>query len=476
MDIKAPCSQAQSKRCLFPALSSRDRGGTVIVDPHSGYILAADVCACEMLGYTEKKLRELHISEIQVGVAFKSQLEWQAFAKAIIQKGKTKTLSNGRIRCKTGNTFPSLTFLTYKIHEGAEIFIAQFNDISDTTWRNDKLFSMQERFRWSFEFAPIPMAIVSNSKLFLQINPAFSTLLGYVEKEVIDQPYDVVIDVENKNTLLTTYCSNPLEAKCRHRNRKIKEINLTTNAVRNDEGELQYYVFQLIDVTEKNKMENQLRLANQQSRAFSKKLLLVQEEERRRIAKELHDRLGQALMAQKLIANNLSYDESCLDKKKLIDLNGLIDECINTVRKVATDLHSSVLDELGLYDAIESEVVKLNRRSTVKFSLSISQQLPDYLSDSIKNACFWIFQEATTNILRHAQATCATISLELSQKQLVMKIQDNGKGGISLEPNKLTSLGILSMKERISSVNGQIIIRDVRDAAGSIVEATVTLE
>ncbi len=469
-----PCPKEQLEQCPFPLMLNQCIGGTFVVDVHSGYILMPNENACKILGYTKDEIQQLRVPDIQVGVAFKSQLEWQAFSEKIKSNGDKKTIIRGRVRCKNGSTFPSQTVVSYRVHEGKEVLFAHFSDISSTVRLEGKLFDMQERFRLSFECAPIPVAIISMNKKFLQVNPAFCNLLGYTEKDLVDLSYDFALLEDDKTAFEDDCCSTLLEKRYRHKNGKIIYIHLSINPVNDTSGELQYYVMQIIDLSEKRKMEEQLLQAHRQSSALSKRLLLIQEEERRRIARELHDHLGQVLMAQKLICNSLSFTEALKNSRKLDDLKSLIDESIATVRHVSTGLHSTLLDNLGLVDAIENEIKKLNQRGYIQFSFT-ANNVPDSLPDKIKSAYFRVFQEATTNILRHSEATCASISLEITQQQLVMNIQDNGKGLITSTLDKTTSLGVLSMKERLSSIDGEFYIGNKVGGIGTEIKATLEL-
>ena len=192
---------------------------------------------------------------------------------------------------------------------------------------------------------------------------------------------------------------------------------------------------------------------------LSDRILTTREEERKRIAQELHDNIGQLLASQRFVIDNLkkkSAEKSQISHKKITFILSITDKMIQTIRDISHALYPSVLDNLGLLDAIEVELSQINRHSTLEFLLT-SHHIPNSLPDTIQIHYFRIFQEAITNILRHSQATEATIVLKYSQNVLSMCITDNGIG-ITLDDWNNKSIGIISMKERMRSLDGHFHI------------------
>ncbi len=206
--------------------------------------------------------------------------------------------------------------------------------------------------------------------------------------------------------------------------------------------------------------ETQLSASHEQLQALSTRLLSVQEEERARIAREIHDELGQLITALKLdviwLNRHFEPQQSALHNKTQ-QMSALLDHTVATVRRIATDLRPSGLDHFGLVDAIEEYLEGYQQRTNLACSLHIAP--PDLQLDPDRSTtAFRVFQEALTNVARHAQATQVAIDLTLSDNSLCLTIHDNG---IGIPDDKLIpqgSLGLLGMRERVRAWEGSVTI------------------
>jgi PAS domain S-box-containing protein len=226
-------------------------------------------------------------------------------------------------------------------------------------------------------------------------------------------------------------------------------------------GQLVSVLSQALDVTERNRARQELEQSREQLRALSQYLQSVREEERTFMAREIHDELGQALTATKMdltwISKRLSPKQTLLTEKIAI-LSGLIDGTIQTVRRVATELRPGMLDDLGLVPALEWQIQEFNRRTGIRYQLELSEDLRP-LEREVVTVLFRIFQETLTNITRHAQATEVKVRLIDAPDQVILIIQDNGRGIQPAEMNNPRSLGLLGMRERALSVGGTLTIQ-----------------
>lgn len=224
----------------------------------------------------------------------------------------------------------------------------------------------------------------------------------------------------------------------------------------------------------KHHTETRLINTTRQLKALSRRVLEVQEQERRRVAIELHDELGQSLTAIKI---NLQLGAR-LKGQPLMDLNQenirIVEDALQQVRRLATTLRPSMLDDLGLAAALQwiSEQSASRSGFTVKFH---HVRAPTRLASDIETACFRIVQEALTNIARHAQAHQVDIRLERVDGQLVLCITDDGCG-FNLEEMQARALtgsstGVLGMQERATLIGGQLSIQST-PGAGSVVQLT----
>ncbi|HSB72340.1 MAG TPA: sensor histidine kinase [Candidatus Methylomirabilis sp.] len=215
------------------------------------------------------------------------------------------------------------------------------------------------------------------------------------------------------------------------------------------------YVFGIVE-----QKEAELRNSREQLRALARRLQSVREEERSRIAREVHDTLGQPMAALKIdltwLASRVPADEATWHEKFRTTL-ALADSTIRSVRQIMTDLRPSLLDDLGLVAAVEWEAHEFQRRTGIRCEF-VSDQPEPALPSEIGTAVFRICQEALTNTARHADATRVSIRLEQESEFLGLSVADNGRGITDGEIAAQTSLGLLGMRERALLLGGQLSI------------------
>jgi len=209
-----------------------------------------------------------------------------------------------------------------------------------------------------------------------------------------------------------------------------------------------------------------LQASNDQLRRLAARLQIVREEERERIAREIHDELGQYLTAIKMdvsfVKKNISINESINKEKEisqeLDSILTMIDTTVNTVRKIATELRPEILDELGLKEAIAWEAQQFQDRMRIKCTF-LSEIDDINLDRDCAVVVFRILQEALTNVARHANATQVFLNLSNRDGFLELQIQDNGRGVSQDEINNSKSLGLLGMRERALMFGGEVQIK-----------------
>jgi signal transduction histidine kinase len=213
------------------------------------------------------------------------------------------------------------------------------------------------------------------------------------------------------------------------------------------------------DVTDKHAATEQIRVSREQLRALASRLQKVREEERTEVAREIHDELGQALTGLKLdvawMKSRLPRDHEMLDQCGSVIMR--IDQTLNAVRRIATSLRPSVLDQLGLAAALEWQGQEFRSRTGIEVKMTISSDgaaIPDDLGSS----AFRILQESLTNILRHAKATQVTIRLDQRPNELLLEITDNGVGAPPQCLDGTKSLGVVGMRERALACGGEFTV------------------
>jgi signal transduction histidine kinase len=214
-----------------------------------------------------------------------------------------------------------------------------------------------------------------------------------------------------------------------------------------------------------------LRQSHDQLRLLSRRLLEVQEQERVRIAREVHDELGQALTAIKIDLQQLSSREHSL-QDSVAPIAAKIDGTVDLVRRIAADLRPSVLDDLGISAALEQQLRRLKESTGMITALDIAEE-PE-LDMLTGTALYRIAQEALANVVRHSRASEVRVSLAVENGKAVMTIRDNG---IGISPARIAaadSLGLLGMRERAELLGGEVVIEG-QPGQGTMLTVTLPL-
>src|SRR6266851_872699 len=227
---------------------------------------------------------------------------------------------------------------------------------------------------------------------------------------------------------------------------------------------------------ELHRKSRQLEILNRELRRLSGNLIASQDEERRRIARELHDGLGQDLTVAKIMLQGVfRQDQSAESREQAIaDINKLIDGALQQVRNVSYLLHPPLLDEVGLRSALGWYVDGLSKRSGIE--ITMGTQPPDFprLAPELETTLFRVIQEALTNVFRHSQASKASVMLEKRENDIAATIHDDGVGvseAISEFRHNSIGVGIGGMRQRIKELGGDFFLRNSRP--GTIVEVII---
>lgn len=218
---------------------------------------------------------------------------------------------------------------------------------------------------------------------------------------------------------------------------------------------------------ERKRAQEALRESREQLRNLAARIDSLLEKERAWIAREVHDQLGQVFtsikidlsLMRKILARSEQTEEKILAVlwEKIDSMSQLADSAIQTVQKIGTELRPGVLDDLGLVAAIEWQAKEFQTRTGIVCKIKADIQTID-LSRDRATAVFRIFQEVLTNIARHANATGVDIRIEAKRGQLLLIVEDNGRGISEREISSPASLGLLGMRERSLLFEGEINI------------------
>ncbi len=218
------------------------------------------------------------------------------------------------------------------------------------------------------------------------------------------------------------------------------------------------------DITERKRSEDQLKNSREKLRNLAAHLHYVREEERKLIAREIHDELAQALTALKMdlfwLEKKLPKDQKPLHDKANL-MSNLIDMTIYAVRRISSELRPGLLDDLGLQAAMEWQAKEFHERTGITCEVSFNADTGN-LDQECATTIFRIFQETLTNIVRHAEATRVEASLYETRASLILEVIDNGIGITEDQISNSNSFGIVGMQERVNLLEGEIVISGVR--------------
>ena len=213
------------------------------------------------------------------------------------------------------------------------------------------------------------------------------------------------------------------------------------------------------DITHHRRLEESLRESREQLRDFAARLEQVREEERTRVAREIHDELGQALTIFKMDLAWLQGKTNGADvaRKKIKSMIQHVDQTIEHVRKIVSELRPSILDDMGLTAALEWQVAQFQKRTGIRSNLESSSEDFNLPRDTAA-ALFRVVQEALTNVMRHAGARHVQVALKPGADVLRIAITDDGRGLTRERINDQKSFGIIGMTERVHRIGGEFNI------------------
>jgi PAS domain S-box-containing protein len=254
-------------------------------------------------------------------------------------------------------------------------------------------------------------------------------------------------------------------------------VSANARQLKDENGMVRGGVTVVRDITASKQAEQELRSSREQLRNLSAYLQSVREDERTRIAREIHDELGQNLTALKLdllwLSRYLTENQAPL-QKKIQAMSKLIDVTARSVQRISMELRPGLLDDLGLAAAIEWQIEQFRERTGITCELGPFAE--NIVMDRERaTVMFRIFQEILTNIARHAQATKVKVRLVKNEHELVLKVKDNGRGITPREIEDPHSIGLIGMRERVYPWKGKVKIKGI-SGQGTTVRISIPVD
>ena len=356
-------------------------------------------------------------------------------------------------------------------------------DITERKRAEEALRESETSFRAIFENAAIGIALVDMRGHPLESNPALQKMLGYNKTELAQMAltdYTHPDDAQASQDLFTELWKGKrdryqLEKRFCRKDGQIVWGQLTASLVRNQNGEPQYVIGMVEDISERKRAEEALR-------ELSARLLRLQDKERRRIARELHDTTAQSLAA---LAMNLSVVKGAASdlnpraRACLSESLELAEECSREIRTLSYLLHPPLLEEVGLGSALRWFVDGYTQRTGIHVDLEMPPKLPR-LPEDVELALYRVVQEGLTNIHLHSESRKAHVGLKCRPDEVLLTVADEGRGlpaGLVEKGGRRGArlgVGIPGMRERIRQLGGQLEI--VSGSNGTTLMVTVPLK
>ena len=355
-------------------------------------------------------------------------------------------------------------------------------DITERRRQSEEIERREAQLDAFFSNAPVGLAIIDKDLRFQRINGPFSTLNGLAPEQntglkVRDVTSELAVELE------------PLIRQVASTGVPVLNHEIKGHAPANP-GSTGWWLKSFFPIAKEGGVVTQigaivqdvtaLKRAENTVRWLSGRLLQLRDDERRRLARDLHDSLGQILTAVKMNLSFLGRDTTHLDERSrnaVTESKELIDGCIKEVRTLSHLLHPPMLDEVGLLPAIRWFVTGFSQRSGIEVQLDLPPTL-NRLPVELEIAVFRAVQESLTNVHRHSGSPTARVSLKVESDQVHLQVIDHGRG---IPPQKLSSrqenttigIGILGMRERMRQLGGQLEIQSLEE--GTMVQVIIPL-
>lgn len=463
-ETAAPSSDARLFRDIFQASPIG-----IAVETLEGQPLFANDALCSMLGFSEKELHDKHC--VDFSPAEDAQKDW-----ALFQQLKDGSIDHYAIdkRYLRRDGAPIWGRLSVSLLNGrpSPLVLAMVQDITERKRAEEALRDSEAQFRSVFREAGVGMVIVSPEGRYLSANQTFCDSLGYTEQELLEKTVESITFPEDWPAFQAKLQEAErdghgfmwLQKRCLHKSGRIVYTESSTSVIRNHEGDSHFFVAQVIDITSRRKAEMELA-------EMSRKLIQAQEQERARIARELHDdicqRLAMACVDVQLLKGNQGEIETRAER-----LMGKLSDISNDLQALSHELHSSKLEYLGVVTGIKSwcnefaELAKLR----VDFTSNVSDTIPVEIGYPLLR----VVQQAAHNAKKHSGASLLEVKLKEGPGEIYLTIGDSGRGFDVEEALQGKGLGLTSMKERVRLIHGTIEI-DSKPGQGTTIRVRVPL-
>ncbi|MWV11257.1 PAS domain S-box protein [Pseudomonas sp. R-28-1W-6] len=452
-------------------------------DSHVRY---ANRAAAQMLGYRSEELVERPLELIEPNL---SMDRWLHLWRRVRSRDEGALSFESNCVRADGSLMPADVSLSFLRFREAEYLVVYLTDVTERRRARAALEESEARLKGIASNVPglvfrlerpLPGAPVD----FAYISEGSEQLVGYPPAQIMAADFGIRSLVHpddraryhaTQDAAIAAASDWQWQGRILTRDGRVRWADIKARA-RRLEGEHVVWDGMVWDISENKQIELQLAESRAQLRDLSAHLESVREEEKARIAREVHDELGQVLTVLKLETSmcELAYGE--LDaglRERLDSMKKLIANLFQLVRDVATALRPPILDA-GIASAIEWQARRFEARSQIPCLVEVPEQQLPALSDAKAIGLFRVLQEALTNVLRHAQAHTVAVRLSVEGGQLCLSVSDDGQGFDPQAP-RTQSFGLVGMRERVLMLGGTLHI-DSQPGEGTTLSVRVALD
>ncbi|HEX6187534.1 MAG TPA: PAS domain S-box protein [Pyrinomonadaceae bacterium] len=424
----------------------------------NGLVLSANPAAAAALGYEpeeyvgKKTIRDILIPEVRH--------QFDEYMARLRKEGSTSGIM--LVQTKSGETRMWKYYNSLRT-EGvtAPVVRGMARDITEELRARKALRHGEERYRELFENSRDAIYLHDMSGRYLSVNRAAEELSGYSRDEILGKNFtdfvaaEFIPDVqENFVKKLGTEGATMYEIEVIKKNGKRVPVEVSSRLLYKDDVPVAVQGT-IRDISERKKTQAILR-------EYSRRLVEAQEMERKKIARELHDDIGQILTAVRISLQSMQRTCQIADSARIDDNIVVIDEALERVRELSLELRPALLDDLGLAVALRWYLKRYCERTAIQGEVDSNFDDDMRLPRKLETACFRISQEALTNVVRHAEASHVRINLDRTEHEFRLTISDDGKGfdaAAVLASASAESFGLHGIEERAIGVGGCIEIQ-----------------
>jgi PAS domain S-box-containing protein len=426
-----------------------------------GRLLYVNPALSKMLGFTEEEL--LSKQYLDFSPADDTARDWELFEQ--LRAGLIDHYQiDKRYFCRNGIVIWGRLRISLLNGHPSPLVLATVEDITELKRTESALRDSETQLRSLFREAGIGMVVVSPEGRFLSANPTFCDYLGYTEQELLTMTVESITFPDDwpafaekmRGALRGGRGFQWLRKRCLHKSGRIVYTETSASVIRDREGDPQFFVGQVLDITSRKKAEEALL-------QLQRMLRDAQEQERMRISRELHDDINQRLAMLTIEIDQLQIQfpkSTAARNRRLGDLKQRLIDVSSGVQSLSHQLHPSQLQYLGLVGAMRSFCQDFSGHQGTHVDFT-AEDVPKEVPYDLSLCLFRVLQEAVHNAAKHGKARNIEVTLSSSANELRLVIADNGHGFDADKASTNGGLGLISMRERMRLVDGKIAFGSV---------------